>query len=1377
MFRLNTISMAVMASLYLNTALAVPNNALPTGGQVTQGQAQIQQSMSQMQIQQQSQKAVIDWNSFNIGQQASVTFQQPNAQAATLNRVLNGSSEIAGQLNANGQIYLLNPNGVLFGPTAQVNTGSLVIATATLSDDEFLQGKGVLQHNADGRIVNQGNLTAAQGGQIVLSSRQIDNMGTIQADQGQVQLLAGQSTRVNITADGLIQTELQAGQSAGVIQNSGKISTTGGQLDLFASGKDSYIRHTGMAEAQSILQKEGKIYLVAGYEGQGTTPKTGTTLIDGRLDASAPNSGHGGFIETSAAQVKITDQAKVTTKATQGKTGTWLIDPTDFTISAGNAAQTTNAIGATTLETNLSGTNVELRTSAAGSEKGNIYVNADVAWSQNNLTLTAANSIYVNAVMDVNGTGTLALNTNTPDAALVGTDTGSGTVKMAIGENGFTGKVNFQQVGDNLLTINGQGYRVINDLGLEGSMTNADLQGIWGTNYLGHYALGKDIDATATSTWNNGTGFNPLYLKGQYFNGLGHTVDNLSINRPTDGTIGLIGTNEGGKISNIGLRNANIRGEAIVGGLVGSNVGLIENSFVSGIIGGQSSIGGIVGLNTIGNMVPIRGIINNSYSTARVEGSSYIGGLVGYNATDIYNSFATGLVEGNSNIGGLAGYNNGEIRNAYAIGQVGGDANIGGLVGENFDGEIVNTYATGPVIGLTNLGGLVGSNSGQISTITNSYWNTETTSQSNAVGLENGSTIATGLTTTQMQQAASFSNWGTNIDAQGGTGATWRIYEGHTAPLLRSFLRPVTVTIDALPNNNIVSEYNGNVQVGNFSPIYSYSDLSAQGKLFENNATISASGRNVGSYMATFSQDLYSDNQLGYDVSVVDRTANNSNTLTITPATLTLNAVADSKVYDGTTISAGIVNITGIQTGDTVTATQEFDSKNAGTRTLNVINPIINDGNNGANYKVVINNAVNQGQIDQASVSIAGITANDRVYDSTRNATLNTSNAQYTGMIAGDDLNVATASGQFKNKDIGTNKIVTITGIRLGGADASNYRLSNNTAMTTANINPENIQVSCDVLGTCPLPPSPPVSPVCEDCGTNEPLLVATVAECDSKDIEEVAKNCILKPKIVIQTEEQPRDDDGTPATPIQTKRALIIANGTYTDQHIAPLLGVYEDQKAVEQMLKAQGYTTTAVVDGNREQMITALNQLIKDSGEDDSVLIYYAGHGTVKSQSSVGYWFPIDASLVRKNGQRPETTWMSSIDVANFISGIKAKQILLVSDSCFSGSLSYETALQREPELPSNAVLKRRSVMVMTSGSEELVQDRDKYANNGLSPFANAFIAQLNKMDTEKELRGQNAYKFIYQGVTRHYKQYPTYGALPSARHNAGGEYLFLK
>jgi hypothetical protein len=149
-------------------------------------------------------------------------------------------------------------------------------------------------------------------------------------------------------------------------------------------------------------------------------------------------------------RVKITDQAKVTTKATQGNTGTWLIDPTDFTIAAGNDAQTVSGIGATTLENNLNNTSVAISTSSTGTEQGDIYVNAPVSWAANELTLTAHNDIHVNAEMNVSGGGTLALNTGT-----------NGTVKMAMGENDFVGKVNFQEVGDNLLTINGQGYQLL----------------------------------------------------------------------------------------------------------------------------------------------------------------------------------------------------------------------------------------------------------------------------------------------------------------------------------------------------------------------------------------------------------------------------------------------------------------------------------------------------------------------------------------------------------------------------------------------------------------------------------------------------------------------------------------------------------------------------------------------------------------------------------------------------------------------------------------------------------------------------------------------------------------------------------------------------
>ena len=260
-------------------------------------------------------------------------------------------------------------------------------------------------------------------------------------------------------------------------------------------------------------------------------------------------------------------------------------------------------------------------------------MNAPVSWAANELTLTAHNDIHVNAEMNVSGGGTLALNTGT-----------NGTVKMAMGENDFVGKVNFQEVGDNLLTINGQGYRVINDLGLEGSTTNTDLQGIWGTNYLGHYALGKDIDAAATLTWNNGTGFQPLLLNNQNLNGLGHTITDLSINRPTENNIGLIGSNILGKISNIGLMNTNITGQDTVGGLVGNHVGAINNSFVTGDIKGLIDVGGLVGLAdsyyVVDNGISTRlsGDIRHSYAQANVFGSGGVGGLVGVNVEGLYDS-------------------------------------------------------------------------------------------------------------------------------------------------------------------------------------------------------------------------------------------------------------------------------------------------------------------------------------------------------------------------------------------------------------------------------------------------------------------------------------------------------------------------------------------------------------------------------------------------------------------------------------------------------------------------------------------------------------------------------------------------------------------
>ena len=124
-----------------HAALAISPTELPTGGAITAGSGAISTSGSAMTVNQTSQKMVADWNTFNIGQQASVAFSQPNASAAALNRIHDlNASQIMGKLTANGKVYLLNRSGILFGKTAQVNVGGLVATSLDMTDSDFLAG-------------------------------------------------------------------------------------------------------------------------------------------------------------------------------------------------------------------------------------------------------------------------------------------------------------------------------------------------------------------------------------------------------------------------------------------------------------------------------------------------------------------------------------------------------------------------------------------------------------------------------------------------------------------------------------------------------------------------------------------------------------------------------------------------------------------------------------------------------------------------------------------------------------------------------------------------------------------------------------------------------------------------------------------------------------------------------------------------------------------------------------------------------------------------------------------------------------------------------------------------------------------------------------
>src|SRR6185503_14741475 len=162
---------------------AAPAFALPTGGEVVAGSASISQTNAQtMQINQGSQKAILNWQGFSIAKPETVNFVQPNSSSVALNRVVgNSGSEIYGALNANGQVFLVNPNGILFAPGSSVNVGGIAASSLNISDQNFLAGKNTFEKgDKAGSVVNQGTINAPTGYAALIGPKVV-NEGFIRA--------------------------------------------------------------------------------------------------------------------------------------------------------------------------------------------------------------------------------------------------------------------------------------------------------------------------------------------------------------------------------------------------------------------------------------------------------------------------------------------------------------------------------------------------------------------------------------------------------------------------------------------------------------------------------------------------------------------------------------------------------------------------------------------------------------------------------------------------------------------------------------------------------------------------------------------------------------------------------------------------------------------------------------------------------------------------------------------------------------------------------------------------------------------------------------------------------------------------------------------
>ncbi|HET7359255.1 MAG TPA: GLUG motif-containing protein, partial [Rhodanobacteraceae bacterium] len=684
------------------TAGALPTAELPTGGTITAGRGHIDYGDHTATITQSSERLSLNWLTFDIGAQDTVDFLQPDASAIAVNRIADpDGSVILGHLDANGQVFLINPNGVLFGEGAQVNVGGLV--ASTLDVDDASLGSGTLRFTGDGsgRIVNQGAITAADGGYIALLGNTVSNQGALNAHLGSVALGAGSTVTLHLDGDALVGMQVDASTVQTLAENRQLIVADGGQVLMSAGAKDSLlasvVNNTGVIQAHTVENRDGHIVLLGGMA-------AGTANVDGTLDASAPGGGDGGFVETSASHVKVADSAHVTAQSAKGDAGTWLLDPIDFTVAASGGDITGATLGA-----NLAAGDVTIK-----STYGQIYVDDAVNWNADTtLTLTARNNIYINADLTATGdhAGLVLMPNTTMDPLYPASGTGIYTIAdgASITLSGAAPS----------LSIAGTPYTVINGLGVEGDTSITTLQGM-ANNLDGHYALGTDIDASATSGWNSngdGTfaGFDPIGNSSApftgVFDGLGHTIGNLDIGRPSTDNVGLFGYTNGSAMRNVGLIGGSVVGRGTVGGLVGhNNGGAIDHAYVTGSVsGGGADVGGLVGYN-------LNGAITQDHATGAVTGNATVGGLVGSNDGDgaITQAYATGtVVSHTARAGGLVGLNTdaGTISQAYASGTVTGVSYVGGLAGAN-SGAIDQTYATGTVTGTSYVGGLAGSSTG-----------------------------------------------------------------------------------------------------------------------------------------------------------------------------------------------------------------------------------------------------------------------------------------------------------------------------------------------------------------------------------------------------------------------------------------------------------------------------------------------------------------------------------------------------------------------------------------------------------------------------------------------------------------------------------------
>ena len=806
----------ILAAVLSGGILLLPNwgYALPQGGQVVAGTGSIgTPGGDQMNITG-SGNVAIDWNSFNVAQGESVKF---SGMQAVLNYVTgNTKSEIFGNISGSGvHVFLVNPNGILFGATASVNVGELTASTRTIDN----------RKSFDGTAFSTLSLEAAQKvrGDII-------NLGELTADKI---LLEGDNISL---------------LNAHMLKSSGN-----GNITLRADNK-----------------------VTVGYE--------------------------------------VTDKT---------------------TINVGD-----DAPGGHTVSDYTTGTGTKGSTVLAGAAVQDLRGN-----SKNITDAMLVHDIYELQAIDKNINGDYIQG----DYMLAG-DIDADVTKRWNSGSGFNPIGNFTSMPFNIGGFNGSldgaGF-VIKDLHInintaDGTQSNAGLFDVLNTNAFVHNLTLQDGSIT---NYTNSSGGSVGSIAGENLGSLKNVFNiEMEISSQNDSANigGIVGYNKGTVTDahNSGSVNDKTNTSARIGGIAGynDNGGVISYSDNDGAVTGKgdySAAGGIVGYNN--------GSIKNSFNNGNATGyGDYLGGIVGENIKDIFDSYNKGEIKGkgyDTVTGGITGINDsGNINNVYNSGIVDSMGyNVGGIVGQNYSGTLSNAYNTGTINGNGSeyVGGIAAINDGEIKNVYNigkvsggDYRNVIVVENSGAVSnayyaVRSGDTIL-GYKKFGSGTLLTLAEFGKDFEKGLDTASkdSWKFYNGYTDPLLKGFLKKITIDGDSITGGDTV--YNGSEQNAGLSGL-------ADGILV-------GSKKNAGDYDLN---DLLYSGQDGYDIEIV----NDGTKFIINKAQLTVTADgveidANSVLPDFTGSISGLVGgerweDLGVELDSDLHFTTDADGKTAGKFAIN----------------------------------------------------------------------------------------------------------------------------------------------------------------------------------------------------------------------------------------------------------------------------------------------------------------------------------------------------------------------------------------------------------------------------------------------------------